>query len=138
MYDYREAVLEDARDAIEDSIEGGYVDKSEISDTDKFFDYFYDELWVDDSVTGNAFGSYTFNSARAAEYVSDNLDLLREAYEEFGEGEDEAGRAFLNGEWEAMDVTIRCYLLSNAISEICSEYEENGFFDDEEEEQENG
>lgn len=31
----------------------------------------YDELWIDDSVTGNGSGSYTFNSYKAEENVKD-------------------------------------------------------------------
>ena len=132
MYDYYEVVKEDARLSISEALEGGWVTKDEVSDVDKFYDCFYDRLWIDDSVTGNASGSYTFNSAKASEYVVDNLDLLREAYIEFGEGEEAVGKDFLDGEWEAMDVTIRCYVLGSVLRDIAEEYEDEGFFEEEE------
>ena len=131
MYDYYKVVKEDARLSISEALEGGQVTKDEVSDVDKFYDCFYDRLWIDDSVTGNASGSYTFNSNRASEYVVDNLDLLKEAYIEFGEGEEGVGKAFLDGEWEAMDVTIRCYVLGSVLRDIAEEYEDEGFFEEE-------
>ena len=38
-------------------------------DPDELYETLYDELWVDDSVTGNGSGSYTFNREKAKEYV---------------------------------------------------------------------
>lgn len=73
----------------------------------------YDELWIEDSVTGNGSGSYTFNTNKAEEYLCHNLSLLGEALKEFGE---ENATKYLNDP-EVADVTIRCYLLSQAISE---------------------
>lgn len=76
-------------------------------------------------MTGNASGSYTFNTWQAEEYLCHNMDLLEEACAEFGE---DVGNAVECGA-EYCDVTIRCYLLSGAISdaldELESEIEEN-------------
>lgn len=71
----------------------------------------HDVLWCEDSVTGNASGSYTCNSWRAEEYIAHNWDLLAEAMAEFG---DDCNALKKGAEW--CDVTIRCYLLWNAIS----------------------
>jgi hypothetical protein len=68
-------------------------------------------------VTGNASGSYTFNAWKAEEYLCHNLDLLGEALAEFG---CEPNYITEKGA-EACDVTIRCYLLGQAISEVLSE-----------------
>lgn len=76
-----------------------------------------DDLWIDDSVTGNASGSYTFSSYQAEENIAHNLDLLQEALEEFGETHINILKK--GAEW--CDVTIRCYLLSQAISEVLEE-----------------
>lgn len=75
------------------------------------------DLWIDDSVTGNASGSYTFSSYQAEENVAHNLDLLKEALEEFGETH--INILEKGAEW--CDVTIRCYLLGQAISEVLEE-----------------
>jgi hypothetical protein len=69
-------------------------------------------------VTGNASGSYTFSTWQAEENLCHNLDLLGEALKEFGDGAD-----FLEKGAEACDVTIRCYLLGQAISEALDEVE---------------
>jgi hypothetical protein len=71
-------------------------------------------------VTGNASGSYTFNTYEAEENICHNLDLLEEALDEFGSGH---GYLLDNGA-EAADVTIRCYLLGPAISEALDEFED--------------
>lgn len=79
-----------------------------------------EDLWIDDSITGNASGSYTFNSALAKEYVLDNLPLAMECYKEF----DSLGmfvEALGRENWEIIDVSIRCYLLGQAIGEALEE-----------------
>lgn len=72
-----------------------------------------EKLFVEDSVTGNASGSYTFNTWKAEEYLCHNLDLLAEANEEFGGSSD-----ILSDGAEMCDVTIRCYLLGKAIENV--------------------
>ena len=79
----------------------------------------HDELWAFDPVTGNASGSYTFNTWRAEEYIAHNLDLLAEAMAEFGDDSDALKKG---AEW--CDVTIRCYLLWNAIAAALDTLEE--------------
>ena len=81
-----------------------------------------DILWVDDGVTGNGSGSYYFNTWKAEEALCHNWDLLAEACEEFGQ---DIGEAFKQGV-EACDVTIRCYLLGQAIAAALDELEEEG------------
>lgn len=68
----------------------------------------------------NGSGSYTFNRYQAEEYICHNLDLLAEALEEFGGGAD-----VLKDGAEAADVTIRCYLLGQAIAEALEEIEDD-------------
>ena len=43
---------------------------------------------------------------------------------EFGIEAETIGQKFLDEEWEWMDVSIRCYLLDQAISEALDEIEE--------------
>lgn len=75
-----------------------------------------DELFCEDSVTGNASGSCTFNSWEAEEYLCHNMDLLNEALCEFG-----CDITYLKKGAEACDVAIRCYLLPQAIAEVIDE-----------------
>ena len=111
-YNYMEAITEDIRDYINENI-----DMSTVEDLDELEEQLREELWTEDSITGNGSGSYTFNARKAREYVLNNIDLLREVCEELGTDAAIIGEKFLNGEWEYMDVTIRCYLLPRAISD---------------------
>ena len=119
-YNYFEAV----KNAVLD-----YINENEIkvttSNKDELAEQLHDDLWTNDSVTGNGSGSYFFNTWKAEEALCHNLDLLGEACEEFGSTAD-----LLKDGAEACDVTIRCYLLPQAISEALDELEE----DDEDEE----
>lgn len=117
MYDYyRETMREDIKDWIDDNFD--YIlDRVETKDRYEVFDYLYEQMWVADSVTGNASGSYTFNSYQAKEYVTANMELLMQAMSEFGYEAKELGERFANEEWEYFDVTIRCYLLSEILGE---------------------
>jgi hypothetical protein len=100
------------------------VNLSEFEDLEELEQSLNDDLWTADSVTGNASGSYTFNRYQAREYVMDNIELLYEACEEFGTNTETVGEKFFNEEFEWMDVTIRCYLLAQAISEALEEVED--------------
>lgn len=51
------------------------------------------------------------------EDVVDNIELLEEACDESGTDAETVGEWFLSEDWEKMDVTIRCYLLGQAIGE---------------------
>lgn len=114
-YDYEQAVKDDVRYWIDE-----HIDFDDWDDWDDLRDHVYDECWVDDGVTGNASGSYTFNAWRAEINLCHNMDLLEEAADEFG-GD--------LGEWvergaEYCDVSIRCYLLSSAVCDVINELQD--------------
>lgn len=119
MYNYNEEIKNDVLNYIKNEI-----NFSEFEDLEELEQSLNDDLWTADSITGNASGSYTFNRCQAQGYVSDNLDLLKEACEEFGTDKATIGEKFLDSDFEWMDVTIRCYLLGQAISEALEEVEE--------------
>jgi hypothetical protein len=127
-YDYLSAVESDVREYIENN-----VDFHDYSDLDEMKEDLNEKLFVDDSVTGNASGSYTFNAWKAEEYLCHNLDLLAEANEEFGGSSD-----ILSDGAEMCDVTIRCYLLGQAIENVApdmwQDWEDSQEDSDEEEE----
>ena len=107
-YDYLSSVESDVREYIENN-----VDFHDYSDLDEMKEDLNEKLFVEDSVTGNASGSYTFNTWKAEEYLCHNLDLLAEANKEFGGSSD-----ILSDGAEMCDVTIRCYLLGQAIENV--------------------
>lgn len=85
-----------------------------------------DELWIDDSVTGNGSGSYTFNREQAREYVqADGSDYIRDMCSDFGIEAGEIAQRFIDNDWEWIDVSIRCYLLSRAISDALDELDDD-------------
>lgn len=124
-YNYLEAVISDVLDYIKEEIN---LDEWK-GNREGLEEKLNDELWTVDSVTGNASGSYTFNTWEAEENLAHNWDLLAEALDEFGQD----GTDVLRQGAEAMDVTIRCYLLGQAIAEALDELEEELAEDDEEE-----
>jgi hypothetical protein len=123
MYDYNQAMNEDIRDHIRENYTPEEI-VEKLQNRDEWETELQDDLWTCDPVTGNGSGSYTFNSWKAQEYVTQNTDLLREALEEFCEDAASIWERFLNEEWEYFDVTIRCYLLGSMISEVLDELEE--------------
>lgn len=110
-YDYLENVKADVLDYIKENYE-----KEDYANLD--YDELYDEMWTADSITGNGSGSYTFNTWKAEENICHNLDLAAEAYENFGYD----GVKFEDGA-EAIDVTIRCYLLGQVLQEVLEDLE---------------
>lgn len=119
-YDYQQAVKDDIKQYIED-----HDVKVTTSNREELESSLYDEMFISDSVTGNASGSYYCNAWKAEEAICHNLDLLGEALEEFGGDTD-----VLKSGAESCDVTIRCYLLGQVLGEVLDEIEEE---DDEDE-----
>lgn len=132
-YNYLEAMKQDIREAIADDY---FWNMDKYSSADEFVEAAEDYFWTDDCVTGNASGSYTFNRREAQEYVEDNLNLLREAVQEFCIDSETLVDRFMREDYEYFDITIRCYLLPQAIADIAEELEQRGAFDHSEEEQE--
>lgn len=113
-YNYLESIKEDVTEYIKNEI-----NLKDFTDREELEEKLNDELWVNDSVTGNASGSYYCNSWKAEEAICHNLDLLGEAMREFG---CEADLLEKGAEWA--DVTIRCCLLGQAIGEVLDDMEE--------------
>lgn len=120
-YNYYEAVSDDVREYINDEIN---PDEWR-GDREGLEQQLYDDLFVSDSVTGNASGSYYCNAWKAEEALCHNLDLLGKALSEFVSGSAEMLKSP-----ESADVTIRCYVLGSAISEVLDELENDGAFEE--------
>lgn len=107
--EYQEEVKSDAMDAIKENLE--YNDS---------WDEMYDSLFIDDSVTGNASGSYYCNSYKAAEAVS-GIIFDSEAVDEFkAAGYD--GIPTEEGA-ETCDVIARCICLGLVSGELEEYYD---------------
>ena len=122
-YDYKYEVTQDVLDYIKRNIDLKEYTREELEEK------LNDDLWTEDSVTGNASGSYYCNSYKAWEALYCNLDLLGEALSEFG---CDASYLMENGE-EACDVTIRCYVLPECIRDALDEFEDEDFKNEDEE-----
>ena len=126
MYNYLEAMKSDIMDYIRNE-----VNTNDFSSREELEESLNDDLWTVDSVTGNGSGSYTFNRSEAEEYVNDNSDLLREAIREFCIDSETIAEKFLDADYEYFDVTIRCYLLGQAIAEALDDMEDELTFSEE-------
>lgn len=105
-YDYFEEMKEDIKEYLQNTDE-------------RDFNILYDDMFIDDNITGNASGSYTFSTWQAEKNIAHNIDLLSEAMEEFGNGPADIQKG---AEW--CDVTIRCYLLGQVLQEVLEELED--------------
>lgn len=115
-YNYRESICEDIREYINyDGIKVTTSNREEVEQE------LYEELFIEDSITGNASGSYTFNACEAERNLLYNKDLLIEAIEAFGDCPEDYKKALESPEFA--DVMIRCYLLGECISEVLDELE---------------
>lgn len=122
---YFENVKADVATWIENNMDIEFdIMNGEYDSADDIAEYLNDTLWTEDSVTGNASGSYTFNRNEAKKYVLDDIDTVREALREFCVDAETIAEKFLDEEWEYLDVTARCYVLGSAIYEVMEEYED--------------
>ena len=117
-YSYLDAMKSDIKYYIDEN-----RDQYNWSDYDSVYEQLNDDLWVEDSVTGNGSGSYTYDRMAAEKNVKGDpeaMDYIRELVSEFDEGET-ALEKFLDEDWEWFDVSIRCYLLGQVLSEVLDE-----------------
>lgn len=116
MYDYYENVKNDVENYINEN-----KDYFKATDLEEFEEELNEKCWDCDSVTGNASGSYTFNTYKAEENLNGNWGLLQEA-SDYKKGF-RLNPIKKGAEW--CDVTIRCYVLGQAISALLEQMEEN-------------
>lgn len=116
-YDYFESVKNDVKDYINNNINLKEYKREELEQI------LNDDLFNEDSITGNASGSYTCNTFEAEENLCHNFGLFKDAADYFGQ---DFGYLMKQGA-EICDVTIRCYLLPQAINAILEEHNDNEF-----------
>ena len=104
-YDYRKAMKED----ILEWLDFNYLYDPEES-VDEICDKIYDELFIEDCITGNGCNGYD-TEAHCEEYVCHNLSLYFEAAAELYDFPTGATSWVWEGPATHMDCTIRIYLL---------------------------
>lgn len=121
-YDYYKSVKEDIKQRLNDWFDFNSID--DYSDIDEVISAVYDDFFNSDSITGNGSGSYTFNSWKAEENLCHNMDLLKEALDEFGGDFNNYIESA-----ESCDVVIRCYVLGQLVGDVVKEFVEENFPD---------
>ena len=114
IYDkYYKEVYKDACDVAAENFDG-YLENN--SDFDDAWDEFYEDLFIDDSVTGNGSGSYWFSRKKAEESLGEFIwdeDIIW-LLEEMGYTVEEVVK---QGP-EAADVIIRCAMLGHVYGDV--------------------
>ena len=125
-YDYEAQMREDIREAVEELRK--YKDFSIFDSVDEITEFLNDELFCDDSVTGNGSGSYFCNRWLAEEAICHNLQIYEECVDGYG----------LSSKFdpESIDVSIRCYLLSQVLQKMADDGEFDDLIKNEDEEEE--
>lgn len=114
-YNYLEAMVDDIKDYIDENI-----NLDEFEDRQELEEKLNEDLWTVDSVTGNGSGSYTFDRHESYENVQgdpDAMDYIRHLVSDFGVDAETVAEKFLDEDYDYWDVSIRCYLLGQAIGE---------------------
>lgn len=112
--EYEQNIIEDGKEYIKE-----WLDYNSEADLDDIVDAMFVSR-----VTGNDDGSYYFNAYRAKQAVKDVVfdDWFKDMCQEFGIFESSNPLETLFDHPEALDVTVRCYLLNS--SEVTEAFED--------------
>lgn len=117
-YDYRRHMIDDIKDYIHDHSER-YNNLISSMNEEQIREFWYDELWAVNDVTGNENDLYYDSEERCSHYLSENFYLLYEAMEEFCLNDNSK---VIIEHFEKRDIaqyfdcTIRCYLLGECLN----------------------
>ena len=115
-YNYRKEMATDIKEWIDNNIT--LEDWEFRNDLE---DYLYNELWADDSITGNG-GNYYSLEFICNNCLAYNLDLMMEACEEFCVDMKTLLQHYHDGDLARyLDCTIRCYLVGEVIYTVLDE-----------------
>lgn len=110
-YDYLEAMTDD----IVNYVVSEQPTDEELRDDD-FWYRIEEDCWQDSTITGNGEGGWYFDDdeeARKAVFTEENVKILVDALQEFGNAPESYRRAFLEPGYA--DCTICCYMLNQAL-----------------------
>lgn len=124
-YDYYIEVTND----IECWIDNNDFDLSQFENREEAVEHLYDELWAEDSITGNGPHGYA-KEEECEEYLCHNWDLILQAASEFDALRDPFQlRSYIDNHKLAryLDCLVRLYVLPNAIEGALITWENYGF-----------
>lgn len=130
-YDYLEALCEDIRTYFNDELDLVEFFEDTYWVKERACNKLNEDLWDNDSVTGNGYSGYC-TEEEAGHNLAGNWNLLGEALSEFGCSAESIAKGA-----KFCDTTIRCYLLSQAVSIVVDEMYDKAqeLVDDDEEEE---
>lgn len=117
---YAQQVKQDVICYLEDNYDINELLNDNCGCIDDVYNFLYDTLFNEDSITGNASGSYYFSRYKAEAMVLANIREVVWALLQF-DCIKELGHYILHAEWERIDVITRCYELSSALHEAMIE-----------------
>lgn len=85
MYNYKNNIIDDIHNYLRETYSKAEL-AEKLLEPAEFENELNEALWADDSVTGNASGSYTLSCYTAQQNLVGNWDLLREALQDSGGG----------------------------------------------------
>lgn len=115
IYSYQKSVKSDIREYLKEELDVGTFGLLLQGDDDTI-ETVRDELFQDDSITGNQSGSYTMNTLKAEENLVGNWNLLEEVMSEFDLHVNPIEKG---AEW--CDSLIRCYLVDWCFNEVLND-----------------
>lgn len=124
-YNYLEAITNDIECWMDK--DGDPFDISQFESRDEAAEFLNNELWDEDSITGNG-GNYYDTEYQCEEYLTHNLGWIVIVCEEFGiDMEIIIEHSHENDLARYLDCTIRCYLLAQAIDNALEIWECYGY-----------
>lgn len=124
-YNYLEAITNDIECWMDK--DGDPFDISQFENRDEAAEFLDNELWDEDSITGNG-GNYYDTEYQCEEYLAHNLGWIVIVCEEFGiDMETIIEHSHENDLARYLDCTIRCYLLAQAIDNALEIWESYGY-----------
>lgn len=114
--DVRNSVIEDAKDYINDEMDEYVNNASKYDDTEDIFEDIFQDMFVG-SVTGNDNGTYSYSRSLSRALMVDMLNAP-EFIDMIKEFDIDVAEHLADGDWEGLEVCLRCYLLSEAYSDL--------------------
>ena len=122
---YTNELIEDITNWIRNNI-----DYNAFEDLGDLREYLNDNLWAEDSITGNGPQGHYYPTVEEAKIMLFDEDDGDEGFENFYKVRDEFGtdkrevmEHFLKEDWHWFDSSIRCYLLSECIDSVLEDIE---------------
>lgn len=111
--DYRQEVKEDIKQWLDDN--GWTLDYilNEFETWGDLFNELLEKFYQEDSITGNASGSYTFNTNQALENIINDRETVAEALDFYSDNT--SAQDLLESDAEKVDVITRCYVLEDEL-----------------------